>query len=480
MTAQSGIATTADGAVERWMEGRGIDPETVARYGITSGNHGDLGECVVFPFFENGKIVNHKYRGRGKDFRQDPGARKTFWNADAIKLSIEEDKPLLITEGEMDALSAIEAGYPWVVSVPDGAPAKAGDEPVDPENDRKYEYIWNNWDTLKGVKTIILAGDGDEPGQALNQEMVRRFGVERCRFVEYPVGKDLNDVLLKAGKEAVLKAILKAKEYPVSGLYKITDFPDAPVAKSYSTGFGYRMDSHFRVMLGTLLVITGVPNHGKSEFVDALIYNLIMAHQWPAAVGSFETPPVPYWRDRFRQRFYKRADLTAEEKTRADAIMDRWIRFIAQNTLDDDDDFDLEQIIRLAEIAVIRDGMRILLLDPWNQIEHKRRRDETETDYVGRALKMLRKFARRFDVLVIIVAHPYKMSEKGKIRKPNLYDISGSANWFNIPDQAIVIWRDDLTNNNAEVSHSKRRFEQMGKWGIVPLTYDTQTREYKA
>lgn len=204
--------------LSKWLADRKIDEETATRmrlYTVRRGRDGDLaadpnGDILAFPYLQGDKEVNTKFRGPGKKFWQRPNSRKTFFNADVLDdpSVVDGSHPLVICEGEMDALSFIQAGYPFVVSVPDGAPpardehgnlisVREDDADVDKAHDDKYRYILNEWPRLKAIKgRLILATDSDEPGWRLSQEIARRVGRERCSFVRYPEGcKDANEVL---------------------------------------------------------------------------------------------------------------------------------------------------------------------------------------------------------------------------------------------------------------------------------------------
>ena len=468
----------SDGAV-KWLLGRGIDPETATASGVYTTMQDGTGEVIVFPFLERGQAVNEKFRARGKRFWQREGGKKTFWNHDAIlDPALRDEKgtaALVITEGELDALSAIEAGLPLTVSVPDGAPQAARTDDIDPQNDAKFEYVWNCWDALKEVRRIVIATDDDGPGQALAQELVRRLGVDRCFFVAYPTDcKDLNDVLTKHGKDEVVRVITGARPYPVAGLYKLSEFPPVANLKTYSTGWP-SLDEHFRPYLGEFVVLTGIPAHGKSTWASALAVNLCKEHGWPICFASFEMPPVPFHRDGLRQYLAgKPVDQQSEEELAdGDAWVEANIVFIAQNPAGEEQDFDVQQILDLAKTAVVRHGIKVLIIDPFNELEHRRRQGELETEYIGRAIREFRRFARRYEVLVIVVCHPTKMGGEGRgANKPSLYDVSGSAHWFNKSDAGIVLWRPDIHVGDVEVDVKKVRFRQAGRPGIVRFVFD--------
>jgi len=109
----------------------------------------------------------------------------------------------------------------------------------------------------------------------------------------------------------------------------------------------------------------------------------------------------------------------------------------------EDEDVTLEWMLDKAEAAVIQHGCKVIVIDPWNEMDHARSREESLTEYTGRAIKALRRFARKLMVHVVIVAHPAKQQkdDKGDYRVPTLYDISDSAHWYNKADIGVVVHR---------------------------------------
>jgi twinkle protein len=474
------------------FERRAIDPETAARFAIyTASRKADgevipdsAGNIVVFPFVEHGAVVNEKYRGPGKKFWQRTGGRRTFWNADALDdPSLETgQQALVITEGELDALTAIESGFPLSVSVPDGAPAvPEGREPDDlepidsgSENGGKFEFLWNNRDRIKRIKRFILAVDNDPPGKRLAAELVRRLSAARCMFVEYPVGcKDLNDVAMRSGREGVAAVLNAAKPYPVRGLYRLSEYPDQEPLRVYSTGW-WTVDRHVQVFPGEFMVVTGIPSHGKSTWVLNLLCNVAALHGWRSVVFSPEMPTVPHLRDKLRR-------MRGGARPDVDAFLDEYFRFIDSDpTGREDQDFDLDWIIDKATDAVMRDGVRVFVIDPWNEVEHAKRKDESGTDYIGRSIRALKRFARLYEVAVIVIAHPTKdVGKDGKSRPPTLYDIEGSAHWFNKCDHGLIIDRPDPLVDEAVLRVAKVRFDESGEKGEVRMRFDRYSCRYE-
>lgn len=468
------------------FERRKISAETAAKFEIYTASRDGAGEVVpdskgnivVFPFIERGASVNEKYRGPGKKFWQRQGGRRTFWNADAMDDPALEagTMALIITEGEIDALTAIECGFPLTVSVPDGAPGVKDDEnPEDlPELDDgstgKFEFLWNNRERLKKVKRFILAVDSDRPGKRLAAELVRRLSASRCYFVEYPAScKDLNDVLREHGPEGVTAVLNSAKPYPVRGLYRLSDYPDRTELLAYSTGWEI-LDQHVRIFPGEFMVVTGVPSHGKSTWVLNMLCNLAMQYGWHSAVFSPEMPTVPHLRSKLRKI-----------SGRSDSFINEYFLFIDSDPTshDNDENFDLDWIIDKATEAVMRDGIRCLVIDPFNEVEHARRRDETMTDYISRSIRALKRFARLYEVAVIVIAHPTKeVGKDGKSRPPTLYDIEGSAHWFNKCDHGIVVDRPNAYADESTIRVAKVRFEETGEKGEIRMGFDRHTCRY--
>lgn len=484
MTRSSGTATIAAGPAgihpkhREWIEARGIDLALIEKFGICTKHEGGS-NWLAIPYVERGRAVNHKYRLTGeKRHRMDEGAPLTLWNHDC--LLEESDKPVIITEGEWDALSAMTAGFARCVSVPNGAPQQATEHP---EEAKRYDFLWRSRDLLDKVKRFIIATDSDVPGRILAADLARLLGPERCMFIEYPWNisapmKDLNEVLQAYGPGIVAEVLNDAKPYPVKGLYALSEFPEPPPVIDLPVGIDGLSD-HFRITLGTFTVITGWAGHGKTSLLMTLLANALKAGV-STAIGSFETLPRPILERRLRAALYgcPESDVRCHRKGEADDLIESRMRVIAHNPREEDGDLDIETIIELARIAVLRDGIRLLILDPWNEIEHKRKSDETETDYVSRSIRMLKRFAKSYECAVWLVAHPRKPSSDGNPKPPSLYDLAGSANFANKADYGLTVHREDLASNQIDVRVVKVRMGLPGKVGRVTLELDHRTMTY--
>lgn len=861
----------------RWLEKRAIDPEQALAMGLYSAKAAPFGakdrepipdvggNILAFPYFEAAREINAKFRAPGKRFFQREGCRKTFYNSDVI------DDPalaagtvaLVITEGEPDAIVSIQCGHPHTVSCPDGAPPDRDsqgrpipmrpDDEIDPANDSKFEFYFNNKLRLAPIKRIILATDGDGPGMRLRDELARRIGRVRCLFVEYPFQdqkvvdtedrngkkikravKDLNEVRMHFGDDAVRDMIRNARPYPVKGLYHLCQYPELPPIPTFTTGW-WSLDRNLRLFAGEFMVVTGIPSHGKALALDTLVptpsgwttmgelsvgdsvyagngeictivrcsdvmhgrpchkikfddgleivadadhqwfttserarrsarmakkkgrdierslklrgtdqthkraypsiittaeigreitssgknnhqiqltgrveglptvlpidpyilgawlgdgtsangsitifeseilqriasngsqvkawaargrynveelkpklrilgllmnkhipavylrapvqariyllqglmdtdgtcgrrdrvceytsinkalaqgvyelvsslgikatliegnatlygriisrkyrvcfiadfpvfslqrkianqrigdqrrtkariivacdrvqsvpvrciqvdapshlflvskgfipthnstwvlnlvVNLAESHGWRSAIFSPEMPTVPHLRDKLRRiRLRKKPlELDWEELAAADQWINDNMVFIDADPSGepDDDEFDLDWILERAADAVRRDGVRILVIDPWNEIEHARYKSESTTEYIGRSIRALKRFAQLFGVAVIVVAHPTKdVAKDGKNRAPSLYDIDGSAHFFNKCDHGVIIDRPNAERDESDIRIAKVRFEESGDKGMIKMSFNRESSRFE-
>lgn len=466
--------TTLHANHAKLLENRGIDPETAARYGVESCDR--AGDWVRIPFVLGDKVVNWKYRTLSGDkrFSQEAGAVKCFFNFNVIVDSTLADHPLIITEGEFDALAAIQAGYPRTVSVPDGAPAEAqGDA-----EGAKYSYVMDAKDALSGVKEIILCTDGDGPGVNLLNDLALRLGKARCKWVRYPKGcKDLNDAYRLYGPKGVTETINRAKWMRVDGLYRMSELPPVMAPASHKLGMSI-LDDHYRLRLGDFTVITGIPGHGKTSLINEISARVVDRFDWPVAIASFEQKPQTDHRRNLRTLHSGKlqAWMSHEQLAAADRWIDNNFVFIAPS---EDDEVTLQWTLERCAAAAIQYGAKLVVIDPWNEMDHVRPADVTLTEYVGVAIREFRRLAQKYQVHVIVAAHPAKLkrNKEGAFEIPSLYDISDSAHWYNKSDVGIVVHRLDQARTLIRVAKS-RYHDEIGTPGDVEAHFVREVGRY--
>ncbi len=272
----------------RLLEARGIDPEIAAKVGVETHNGQGGGDWISISYRLADRVVNRKYRTLSGDkrFYQDKGAIKCLWNADVITDPTLAHVPLIVTEGELDAIAAMQCGFQRVVSVPDGAPQQEIQQ-----GGTKFDFLIPSEAALRQCREIILATDDDESGHVLRDELALRLGRSRCKFAIYPSGaKDLNDILLQHGHDGVVEVINGARWLAINGVYRLSELPPRTENAAYLTGIP-GLDPHYKCRFGDFVVITGIPSHGKTTFVNDLACRLADRYGWTIGIASFEQPP---------------------------------------------------------------------------------------------------------------------------------------------------------------------------------------------
>lgn len=439
-------------------------------------------EVVAFPYYRANELINVKYRDKDKNFRSEVGCERLLYGIDDLS------KTTIICEGEIDKLSFEQCGLLNCVSVPDGAPAPGAKDLAS-----KLSYLED--DRLEVVDEWIIATDGDAPGRYLSDELCRRFGADRCKRVVWPQGcKDANEVLVAHGAEALRSLVEKAEPFPIEGIIEpndladeLDDLYDQGVTRGLSTGWPV-VDELYTVRPGELTIVTGIPNSGKSNWVDALTMNLSKAHGWRFAVFSPENQPTVNHLSRLIEHYaeFPFRDGPTQRMSRKDVEVCRdfvqgHFRFVLPN---DEQDWSLEEILVRVKSLVRRFGINGLVIDPWNEMEHQRDKNQSETEFIGSCLKRLRQFARRNKIHIWLVAHPaklYRNKDDGNYPVPTLYDISGSAHFRNKADCGIVVWRNlaDHQDPNVDIHIQKIRFREVGHVGQATLKYIPATGGYE-
>lgn len=473
------------------LEARGLDSELLVRMGLDSVQR-DGGEALVIPFVRGGEIVRRKYRWFREERRwsQDKGGIRCAFNEDVLRDGSLEGQPLIITEGELDCLAALQCGFARSISVPDGAPPPGERDEAELEAGRKYEWLRDIKPLLSRdlAPEIILAVDGDENGAALMQDLSVLLGRFRCKFLSYPKAKDperrgrprlkdLNEVLEDYGQKGVVETIARAQWLRVDGVYRMSELPPLPASLIYDIGFDAFGD-HYKMRLGDFAVWTGIPMMGKTSVVQDICCRVAEKHGLRIGWASFEQSPQRDHRRSFRTWYGHAPEWrqTVEEKEAADAWIDRHHVFLVPS---EDEDVTLEWLLEKMEVAVVRHECRVIVVDPWNEMDHMWGRQETEAQYINRAIKTLRRFARAFQIHLIIVAHPTKIMKgpDGKYPIPGLYDISGGAVWNNKADLGVIVHRE--TEDDTRVKTAKSRYhDTIGKPGSVLMQFGKDTRRF--
>ena len=248
-----------------------------------------------------------------------------------------------------------------------------------------------------------------------------------------------------------------------------------------STGWAI-MDDYYTVKQKEFTLVTGIPGAGKTEFLDNVIVNMARLHKWKFGIFSAENLPYSRHAAALMEKYMRVPFLQGQVKAdagsivKAEEFLNRHAFFINPS----EDEFKVSKILEIATRLIETDHIHALIIDPWNELDHSRERNQSETEYISSCLSKIRRFARNHNIHIFIIAHPTKL-QKGKDDKypvPTPYDVAGSAHWRNKADNCISIWWDYDKPGSATFYIQKIRFKEVGKLGNVNLFYDKKTGIY--
>ena len=447
--------------VVEWFKTRGISQKTLEDLNVSEGPEfmpqtGKTENTIKFNYFMGGELINIKYRDGRKNFKLFKGAEKVFYNINSI---VGYDT-CVIVEGEMDVLALHEAGISNVIAVPNGATL----------NHNNLDYLDNCIDYFEDKEKVILAVDQDEAGLALQSELIRRLGAEVCYLTNFVDCKDANDYLLKYGKEDLANVIHECRPVPLENVttfkdieHEVTDFVQHGFKKGYQVGLP-NFDQIFSTYTGQFITVTGIPSSGKSDFVDQMVVGYNNNYGWKTAFASPENAPTYLHAHKLMRKVWqdmpRKSDIgTAKWKQVAQHVNDNFF-FI------DMERYTLETVLRKGAELVKRKGIKCLVIDPFNKIRDVDAVSDDVNRYTMDYLTKIEIFAKKYDVLVFIVAHPTKMykDSNGKIEEPTMYNIKGGGEWYDASYHGILVHR-DYQEKTVKAKVLKVKFQNLGDNG---------------
>ena len=447
--------------VEDWFKNRGISKNTLTELKVSEGMEwmpqtGKSENTIRFNYWMGDQLINIKYRDARKNFKLFKGAEKIFYNIN----SVVGYESVIIVEGEMDVLAFHEAGVKNVISVPNGATLTSNN----------LDYLDNCIDYLDDKK-IILALDADEPGQALKQEFIRRLGAESCFLIDLEGCKDANECLTKCGPEKLRSNVEKARPVPLEGVSTLKDVEDELVdfvKNGFKPGFQIGLenfDKIFSTYTGQFITVTGIPSSGKSDFVDQMCVGYNNNYQWKTAFASPENQPTYLHAHKLMRKVWM------DMPNASDVYSEKWNK-VADHVNDnfffiDMDKYTLESVLRKGAELVKRKGIKCLVIDPFNKVRDINGNESGDVNvYTLEYLSKIEIFAKKYDVLVIVVAHPTKMYKgtDGKIEEPTMYNIKGGGEWYDASYHGLLVHR-DYEAQTVKVKVLKVKFQNLGENG---------------
>lgn len=465
--------------VVKYFEGRKISQAALKTAKVTEGTEwmpkaNKEIPTIQFNYFRQDKLINIKYRGKDKDFKMFKDAELILYNLHTIE-KLKDKQDLFIVEGEIDCLSFLHCGALNVVSVPNGASL----------TNNKLDYISNSWDSISEFKRFILCFDNDEAGISLRNDVAARLGYSKCVYVEFEGCKDANEYLVKNDVNSFLKQIVDIKEFPLEGVFTITDYWESLnnlYHKGLDMGVSIGIPSFdLRFVKGYITTITGIPGHGKSDFLDYICLSLLRYAGWKGIFYSPENKPTELHISKMIQKIHAKGWRGSEDSITQDDLMSA-AEFLNESIwfLKPEKDFTIDTMLDRIRTLKDKRGIDYFVIDAWNKLEHKY--TDSETKYIGESLDKISVFCEAENVHAFIVVHPTKMRKNKDgmaYEVPTLYDCAGSANWYNKTDNGITIYRNfEDDNKMTDVYITKVKFTHWGRTGMSRYFYDTISGRY--
>lgn len=461
---------TAD--VMKWLtEARKLDAALLADMGVKAQDHPQLGAVAAFAYHRNGKPYAGKFRGvERKDWRSTQGVSRGLYNEDSLR---QGDGPIVLTEGEIDALSVMQAGYLRAVSLPDGWTEDGG----------KRDVLIEAEALLRQSPFVIVAGDNDAAGSSLPKTVANILAGHDVRYATWPEGcKDANDVLVAYGEGELARCLTEAKRIDPEGgfITGISDLPPLPARRVLRMG-QKPFDYVLALEVGAMSVGTGTPGSGKSTFMTFAAYHIARAERIKVGMLAFETHPYQV-RDHLTRLHTGKPwdDLPAQQQTECAHFLDRHFRLVHRTF--EDKAHNLGWLKAMIYTLAVRDGCKLIVVDPWNELEHLPEPGESMTAYINFALQSIRQWAEQFDTHICLIAHPRKMPTDGKPKSPTGYDIADSAAFFNKPSLGFSVHQDSDEEGLAFVRVTTWKVRNVQLYGFekgdTRLTFDAARMSY--
>lgn len=445
-----------------WFEKRGISKSTVERMKITSGKTGMPTKdgfidrnAIMFPYFRDGETINVKYRDSEKNFKLEKGAERILYNLDGIRTT----KECIIVEGEIDTLSYCEIGRWDTVSLPNGASLKGVN----------LDWLDSAIDYFENKDVIYIGLDDDAPGLNTQKEIVRRLGADKCRLIDMRGFKDPNEILMAEGTRGLQLSIEGAKEVPIENVSSVGDWENEydnflvnGMKRGYGIGKSY-FDNVFTTYLGQFITVTGVPSHGKTDWVDQMCIGYNKSHGWKIAYASPENKPNVIHASKLE------AKLVGQWVDSPEQTKEEWHKKAKEHIHDnfkfiDLERYTLENVLAKTKEMIRRFGIKVLVIDPFNKVTLEGNKDPMAVSYTSEYLLKIDEFARNNDILIILVAHPRKPGIGDGQYVPTMYDIKGSGEFYDMSPHGIVVFR-DFANEATMIRILKCKFSFLGETG---------------
>ena len=464
--------TKVSDRVLKFLESRGISQKTIIECKVTEEEYYQPAlskkvSNIVFNYFEGSTLVNKKYRSGDKKFTQSKNTKNIFYGINDIV----GEKECYIVEGEFDKLALWEVGKKNCISVPNGA------------NDN--DDVWSNCEQyLSTIEKFYICTDMDEKGNDIAEKIAQRLGRYRCERITFK-NKDANDDLIES-VFTLEESLNNPKKYPVSGTFKVEDL-ESDIYKLYDSGLPDTihpkgnwftgMSDMFSVMRGHLVTVTGIPSHGKSNFTDWYIMNLLEDYNLKSSWFSPEHHPLELHQSNLMQKFFGKpffGTIDGVERITRPEIekYKKWANEKIYLTAPEQNESPTwDWLFEKFKEQIYGYGIDIFVIDAFNKVLFDKTGENRHL--ISEVLTRLTSFAQQNNVIIFLVAHPTKMKKNektGAYDMPNLYDVSGSADFRNQTHDGFCVYRVFEDEQNAPCTifkNLKTKFSFQGEIGAT-------------
>lgn len=473
--------------VYEYLGDRGISKNTIDYLDIRADASGNVA-FHTYDQYDTLTVVNYRKSYKTDEqkcwFQKDADTADILFNMNRVNTT----KPLVITEGQIDCASVIEAGYLNCVSILKGCQGMG--------------WIENLWDWLQEFDSIIVFSDGDKPGLKMRDEVINRLGAIRCKYVEVPKEleykdtgkmvpvKDANEILQCKGKQFLLDLILEAKDIPITSVAKLSEIKELNPTEMDGFEIGIKeLDSELmKIFTGGVTILTGLPSAGKTTFLNQIVL-MAMDHGYKSFLFSREllNGMSKGW---FSQVAAGRRNMHAILLPNGNDfwIVNEGVKDTITKYYDDmfylykdEEENSEDKLFESMELCATKKGLRLFIIDNLMTVQLKDMQDtnKAQTDFVNRLIK----FSMKYDVAVIMVAHPRKIQGGADI---GLFDVAGTQNIVNLATRTIGLKRvkEEIKKNPREkyygydvvITIIKDRI--FGSQKEIPVHYDTVDRRF--
>jgi len=473
-----------------YLAKRGIGKSVADYLDIRADSHGNI---AFHAYDENDVLTTVNYRKpykteRGENkcwFQKDVDSADILWNMNRIN----PNKPLVITEGQIDCASVIQAGYTNAVSVLKGS--------------GNLHWIENCWDWLEQFDEIIVASDNDKAGTKMRTEVISRLGAWRCKYVDIPyslefkdTGKmvpvtDLNEVLQCTDGNFLLDLINSAKDLPIASVAKLSEIEklNPYEMEGFETGIEQLDNELMKIFVGGVTLITGLPSSGKTTFLNQLAL-MAMDNGFPTFLFSREllNGMTTSWLNNVGAGRRNMREVTLKNGKKFSVVTDSAEKGIMEfydevfYVYRDEESNKQDDLFDSMEQCARKKGFKVFIIDNLMTVDlgcDEQGVNKAQTDFMIRLIK----FSMKYNVIVICVAHPRKMPSGQEI---GLFDVAGSSNIVNLATRTIGLKR-VKEDNKMDMKHKHYGYDVcisvvkdriFGSSKEIPVYYDKISRRF--